>query len=329
MRFTGFLGNEEAKRQLSACVDGERFPHALLIEGPAGSGRRTLAWLLAQAAVCTADGEKPCGACPACRKAAAHAHPDITVTGGDGGARSFHIDAIRAARDLAYVLPNEAPRRVILLTGAEDMTEQAQNALLKILEEPPSHTLFLLTCENRAQLLETIRSRLVPVTLAPLPEETVFTALQARLPGRPEEELRRAARLSGGFLGQALQGLEEGTFRRVQELAEQIAAAVAAPDELALLKGTFRLDKDRAAIDGTLRALLVIFRDALACRCRADTRLSVSPQAAEQLAGLLTRVQLAQLTEAVQQLQRARLRNMNQTLFITLFCARLRQAAGR
>lgn len=329
MRFDGFLGNEEVKRQLSACVDGERFPHALLIEGPAGSGRRTLAWLLAQAAVCTAEGEKPCGICPACRKAAAHAHPDITVTGGDGGARTFHIDAIRAVRDLAYVLPNEAPRRVILLTGAEDMTEQAQNALLKILEEPPSHTRFLVTCENRAQLLETIRSRLVPVSLVPLPEETVLEELRNRLPDRPDEELLRAARLSGGLLGQALQGLEEGTFRRVQDLAEQLADAVAAPDELTLLKRSFQLDKDRAAIDGTLRAMLVIFRDALACRCRADTRLSISPDTAERLAASLTRLQLARLIEAVQQLQTARLRNMNQTLFVTLLCARLRQAAGR
>lgn len=205
--------------QLAADIDAGGFPHALVLEGPQGSGRRTLARLLAKAAVCQGAGDKPCGVCPGCVKAAAGGHPDIIEVGGDGSARSFHIDAVRAVREDAYVLPNEAPRRAILLIGAHNMTEQAQNALLKILEEPPSHVVFLLTCDNRAQLLPTVQSRSVCIPLGGVPEEEALPLLRQRLPDAGEEELKRALIVFGGVIGQVLHGMEEGTFRRVLELA--------------------------------------------------------------------------------------------------------------
>ena len=317
MRFEGFAGNEAAKRQLAADIDAGRFPHALVLEGPQGSGRRTLARLLAKAAVCQGAGDKPCGVCPGCVKAAAGGHPDIIEVGGDGSARSFHIDAVRAVREDAYVLPNEAPRRAILLIGAHNMTEQAQNALLKILEEPPSHVVFLLTCDNRAQLLPTVQSRSVCIPLGGVPEEEALPLLRQRLPDAGEEELKRALIVFGGVIGQVL------------ELAPALAAAVAAPDEIELLRLTAGLDKDKEALDGVLGALRWIFRDALAARCGADSRLSTSPETADKLARALTRAQLMALLETVEGLEQARLRNMNATLFVTLFCARLRAAAGR
>lgn len=321
----------ETKKMLSACMDGGRFPHALLLEGPPGSGRRMLANILARAAVCTcADaGSRPCGVCSGCIKALSGNHPDILEAGGDGSARSFHIDVVRQLRDTAYVLPNEASRRVMILAGAHNMTEQAQNALLKILEEPPAHVMFILTCENRAQMLSTIQSRALCLPLMGVTTEEAVSVLQSRLPGTPAEEIRRAAVLFGGVIGQALQGLEDGSFQKVLELAPAMAVAIAAPDELELMRLTGRLEKDKDLTDGVLNGLSLIFRDALTTRCGGKTYLSSSPEAAHKLASSLTKVHLVQLTQVIESLQKARLRNINHTLFLTLLCSRLRSAAGK
>ena len=351
MRFDGFVGNADVKRQLSARVDRGRFPHALLIEGPAGSGRRTLARLIAQAAVCepgsrpmadttgrqnadfaddsvdSADGARPCGRCPACQKVLAGGHPDIAEYGGDGSARSFHIDTVRQLRENAFLVPNEAAYRVMILCEAQAMTEQAQNALLKILEEPPAYLICILTCQNRAQLLPTIQSRLLCLTLQGVSDDEALPVLKRRLPQVPEESLRRALRIFGGCIGQALAGLEGDTLQEVLDLAPSLARAVAAPSELALLRLTGRLEAKKDAVDGVLTGLILIFRDSLALLSGERQFVSTSPQTAQILAQSLTRAQLMQLITEVQRLQEARLRNINHTLFLTLLCARLRAAA--
>ena len=324
MRFGDFAANEQAKKQLSAEIDGGRFPHALLLEGAEGSGRKTLAALVARAAVCRSEGETPCGECAACRKAA---HPDITWVGGEGSPLS--VDAIRALRDEAFLLPNESPRRVMILTDAQNMLPQAQNALLKILEEPPSHVIFILTCDNRSSLLETIRSRCVSLNLTPVPWEQAAEVLRRRLPDSDEDSLRQAHSLFGGYIGQILRGVEDGTFRQVLELVEQFAAAVAETSELPLLRLTARLDKDKTLTHAVLEGLRLVFRDALVLAYGGQTTLSTAPEEARRLAQRLPRERLPELIRQTESLQFALRRNMNNTLFSVRMSACLRQAAGR
>ncbi len=323
MRFGELVGNEAVKRQVSALVDAGHFPHALLLEGEEGSGRRTLAMQLARAATCRGAGERPCGTCAACVKTE---HPDITLCGGDG--KPLTVDTIRQLRQEAYVLPNEAPYRVIILAKAQTMTPQAQNALLKILEEPPAHVLFILTCENRTQLLETIRSRCVALTMQAVAWEEAAPVLRSRLPGKSDEELQRAHSLFGGMIGRVIAGVQEDTFRQVLELTPQFAEALVAVGELPLLRLTARLEKDKELTAATLAGLTLILRDALACRYGADSRLSTAPDTATRLAQKLTGTRLMALLQTADALQRDHKRNMNNTLFLTRMSARLRQAAG-
>lgn len=326
---SAFVGNDTAKAQLAARLQSGSFPHALLLEGPLGSGRRTAARLLAAALVCRAAGERPCGMCPSCHKAAHHSHPDITEISGAEDAHSFHIDAVRALREEAYILPNEAPVRVFILCDVQAMTEQAQNALLKLLEEPPAHVHFLLTCENRSQLLETVRSRLFTVTLGGVSVAEATTVLRKHLPDRPDEELARVATLWSGVIGQALRSLQDGSYREVLALLPPLAKGLVASTELELLKATAPLEKNKEAVPAVLNGLQLLLRDALFCRYNCSPLLGTSPETAQLLSRGLTRQQLLALMNTIDELREARLRNINHTLFLTLLCSRLRRAAGK
>jgi len=324
--FENFVGNENALRQLSADIAAGRFPHALLIEGPAGCGKKTLARMVARAAVCEAD-ERPCGVCNACRKAAAGIHPDIEeVVGGTANSNAFSIDRVRELRDGAYVLPNEAPVRVLILCDAQTMTPQAQNALLKILEEPPRHLVFILTCENRAQMLATIRSRVQAVSLGGVEWEQAAPYLREKLPDTDEETLYRAFAVSGGVIGKVLTDMQDDTLKKVLEVTPLLAEALLAPSEWDFMALTGKLEKDKAAVTGVLNALTLILRDALTLHYGGVTTISTAPDTARRLAAGLSGKRLTALLKELEDLRLCHLRNMNQNLLLTRMCAKLRNA---
>ena len=151
--------------------DGERIPHACLICAPSGEAALNKAKELAARAVCSGEGlSKPCGVCRDCRKVAAGIHPDVITLSravDDKGRQKQNItvDQIRALSADAIVLPNEAKRKVYIIDEAETMNPAAQNAALKLLEEPPAAVVFLLCTVRPMQLLETVRSRCALVKL--------------------------------------------------------------------------------------------------------------------------------------------------------------------
>ena len=287
MNFEGISCSEGVKQSLSRAFAESRLPHAMILEGPAGSGKAELARWIAKAAVCTGEGERPCGRCSGCMKAAAGAHPDITIAGGGTAARSFHVDTVRQIRSDAYIKPNEAPLRVFLLEGAEAMSEQAQNALLKVFEEPPERVMFILTVTSAVKLLPTVRSR-----------AQIFT----------------------------LEGEEQPSDTDVA-LTAAISQAIPASGEVMLLELTAPLIKDKERFRRVLQQLALLFRDACVLRAGGTSCLSHQPEDAEALAHALTRGQLMRLLEYVQGAQKAQNQNANAALLVTTFCARIRTAA--
>ncbi len=142
-------------------VDMDRLTHAYILTG---SGARSLAGRMAAAVVCSASSGRPCGQCRHCRKAMAGIHPDISTLSPQEGRAGILVGQARELRSDAFVIPNEADRKVYIIDPADKLNPQAQNALLKVLEEPPSFVTFLLVTDNANALLETVRSRCVELS---------------------------------------------------------------------------------------------------------------------------------------------------------------------
>ncbi len=238
MQFPGFYGNEGLKRRLSSAQ--RRLSHFYILDGPAGSGKKTLAQILAAAMECEAAGEIPCGVCPACRKALKHEHPDIITV--DSDTATVPIRLIRQMQADAYVRPNEGRKKIYLLPRAQDMQVPAQNALLKLLEDPPEYCAFLLMTDSAEKLLETIRSRAVVLTLSPLSRNTLAETLRRLEPNAAQEELARAMDRSEGYLGAALKVLHAPETALDQQEAA-LTSALASRDELKLLEALLPLEK--------------------------------------------------------------------------------------
>lgn len=151
-------GNNKIRQSLENVLKEHRLPHAVLIDGDEGTGKHTLADYISVSAVCSGE-EIPCGECKNCRLAMANNHPDIIRISPLKSKKSISVEQIRELISDAYIKPHTSAKKVYIIDPANALTEQCQNTLLKILEEPPARAMFILIAESKAAFLETVISR--------------------------------------------------------------------------------------------------------------------------------------------------------------------------
>lgn len=241
VRFGEFLGNEHIKSALSAAARRDQFSHFYLLSGPKGSGRHTLSRTLTAAMLCVGAGDIPCGVCPQCRKVLSGSHPDVTIVD-DPEKKTVPVDLIRRARDDLFIRPNEGKRKIYIIPRAQDLGLPGQNALLKVLEEPPAYGVFLLLADNPEKLLPTVRSRCTELKLQPLPREILLPALRKRFPQAADASLLAAMEQGQNYLGAAA-ALLEGGGKLPQ--TERFAAVYSAKDALGLQELLISMEKTK------------------------------------------------------------------------------------
>lgn len=290
------LGNAALKASLGSAFRADRISHSYLISGPAGSGKHTLAAILAAAMQCTAGEQRPCGVCLQCRKVFDNVHPDV-ITVDDPEKKTVPVDLIRRARSDLYILPNEGRRKVYVIPRANDMNASAQNALLKVMEEPPSYGAFLLLSDNPEKLLPTIRSRCVSLRLSPLSAAEAIPALRAAFPDRSPEAVRTAWERAGGFYGPAADALRD--TQTVSPQSQRFADCFARRDRLGLTELIASMERYKRE---QLQPVLTDWIELLADAIRVRAGLPGSSDAAGQLGRSRT---VRELLEAVRRIQEA------------------------
>jgi DNA polymerase-3 subunit delta' len=245
------IGQPAARALAQRAAASDRLQRTLLVHGPAGAGKDTFVDDLLALLFCEADGARPCNACRGCRDARARRHPDLVVGSPDAWRtdRSTGESIVAAARRwllTAAGAPIVAPRRIVLIEGADRANEQTQNALLKALEEPGARQMFILVADEPGRLLPTIRSRAQPMRIGPVPRAELAGWLmdRERLPADQADVL---ARVSSGMVG---------TARAYARTPELVAWRRRVQGELLALLGHGVADRFAAVgelIDGAVR----------------------------------------------------------------------------
>jgi DNA polymerase-3 subunit delta' len=298
------LGHKWAISLLQAHLTQGNLHHAYLFTGPMGVGRRTLALRFTQAINCTdpTDGGGPCLQCHTCKRIDQMQHPDLAVVQAEQLGGTLKIDQIRELGHSLSLAPYEARYRVALLLRFEEANQNAANALLKTLEEPPARVVLILTAESGDGLLPTIVSRCEVLRLRPLPINTLRDGLQTHW-AVPPESANLLAHLSGGRTGYALRlyndpkKLEQRQSRIIQFYQLLAASRVERFGEGG------KLAKDKDNLRQTLRLWLSIWRDVMLRSAHANAPLTNLDQA-NKIDILAARCGLAEAQKTVSRIQR-------------------------
>jgi DNA polymerase III subunit delta' len=288
MPFRDIVGHRRALSLLARSIARGSLPPSLIFSGPDGVGKRLAALATAQALNCLSPANQAgdglevdgCGTCAACRRISRGVHPDVrTVVPGDSGA--IKIEQVRDVIDQATYRPFEGRRRVVVIDEADALTEDAQSALLKTLEEPAPASVFVLVTSRPHVLLATVRSRCSQVRFGGI-DVTDLAGMLVRAHGYEELEARAVASLADGSIGRALAArasdLKEARAaagRLLREIAPRPDARVRVNSGMELLASAKRdtpaLQRERVAI--RLQALASLLRDLGILATGADTRL--------------------------------------------------------
>ncbi|GAB1470337.1 DNA polymerase III subunit delta' [Chloroflexota bacterium] len=273
------LGHEWAVDMLRRHVARGETRHAYLFSGPPGLGRRTLALRLAQALNCekpVAPGE-PCGVCRTCKQIDLMQHPDLAVIQAmddDGNSKeggTLKVDQIREVQRTMNLKPYQSPYRVAIFLRFQEANDNAANALLKTLEEAPSHAVLILTADSPEQLLPTINSRCEILRLRSLPLEAIVSDLLER--GVDEDRARLLAHISGGRPGFARRLVDDAAvLDKREERLNDLQTLLPAP-KVEKFSYAEKLAKDKDAMRQTILVWLSYWRDVLLRVAGAETPL--------------------------------------------------------
>lgn len=359
MGFEDFIGNPNAVQLLRGMMARDRLSHALLLSGPVGVGKYTLALMLAKRLHCLdrekKEGNDFCGRCRNCLALATpndrHAaveqaerereklskrpreipliiqhHPDVALLPPNGPLRLFQIEQARYLKDALTFLPSSGGKKIFILPDVERMDSAASNALLKSLEEPPPYSLLLLTTSSETSLLPTIRSRCVTVWMGPLPRREVVSFLGRAIGKSSERERELRAAFSQGSPGLALRMDLDHYLSLRDRVLSILQSGLSKSDFGELFRETQKLSREKERLENLLDVLYSLFQDILHLEMNGDgesLRNADRPKALLQIARSVGVEGVATAVAALGKLERNLRRNVSMQIALEAFAVGL------
>ena len=260
MKFSDIYGQENIIRRFQVALESDRVPHAIIINGEKGSGKKMLAKTFAAALECEKGGPAPCMECKNCKQAFSNNHPDIIWLTHEKAAAG--VDEIReqVVNDIV-IKPYSGKYKIYIIPDAQDLNNFAQNAILKTIEEPPEYAIIILLTTNMGSLLSTIISRCVEFAVKPVNEDVIEKHLIQN--GISPDEAKVAASFACGNVGKAMLFASDEHFKEMLKLVTETLISVRGFDALTIEGYAKKAAEYKAEIDSYFDMVTVWYRDVL------------------------------------------------------------------
>lgn len=260
--FKDVVGHKDILKYISSAVENNRVSHAYILNGERGSGKKMLANLFAMTLLCEIGDNEPCGKCHSCKQAESGNHPDIIRVTHEKP-NSISVDDIRTqVNNTVDIKPYQGPYKVYIIPQADMMTPQAQNAILKTIEEPPSYAVFLLLTENAETLLPTINSRCVMLKLRNIKDTLIKKYLMENLE-IPDYKADMCTAFAQGNMGRAIMLANSDHFNEIREEAVQLLKHINEMELNEIVAAVKNISVYKLEITDYLDIIMIWYRDVL------------------------------------------------------------------
>ena len=329
--FPMLIGNEETVRRLGDAVRGGILPHAHLIVGPSGSGKHTLALGIAAALNCeNADREDlplPCGICNTCRRIREGNFTDLRRLSHADGRATIGVDEVRAFREDMFLSATESAHKIYIIEEFDTATPQAQNALLKTIEEPPAYAVILLLANNADRLLPTILSRCVRLNLKAVRDQDIREYLMDKMK-IPDYQADVSLKFAQGNVGKAVQLASSETFAAMKDEALSLLHETDRMELYELMDAVKKISDYKNDIDSFLDIVTIWLRDVLMFKATQDANSLIFREDLSAITARARKSSYEGLEEMIQAVDRARARlkaNVNFDLVLELLLLTIKE----
>ena len=303
--FTGIIGHEQTIEHLQQSILTNKVNHAYLLEGPDGSGKRMIAEAFARALQCEEGGAEGCGHCHSCKQADTQNHPDIILVTHEKPATISVKDVREQIVGSVDIRPYNGKYKIYIIPEAEKMNPQAQNALLKTLEEPPEYAVIILLTVNASALLDTIRSRCILLKLRPVESAVVQQYIMDHLQV-PDYQARLCATFAQGSVGKALELANSEYFSQIRSSALTLVKKADEMDISELTAFIKEITAWKVSVNDFLDILGVWYRDVLYFKATKDADSLIFKDELAQIRQNASKASYEGLERVVQALQVAK-----------------------